>query len=114
MTDFLNSLSAIDRAHPATQACEKYLTHVKGLRDPQDRCLGFVQDDDPAIRLYYYRIEDGILEIETRMRGSNVSRQVTDFITDPADVQEMLGSDYDDRPKIQPSGGISAVFSAPR
>lgn len=94
VTSFLTSLRAASATDPQAQICAFYLITVKGVADPHALCLGYREDEDEVgtYRMFYYRMPDGVLEIEVRPDGKGgYARQVTDFITDPKEVASMLG-----------------------
>lgn len=91
-TEFINSLTPINRDDIQTQVVEDFLTFVKGIENPHATSLGYTEDG--SVRMYYYRMGDGVLEIQVWLDDNDeYDRTVTDFITDPVVVQEMIGDE---------------------
>lgn len=93
MTDFLDSLDQINHTLPATAAVEASFA-TKGITGYRDRELGCITDeDDPNVLYYYYYIDDGVLELRTGYESGRVNCWVSDFITDPTELADMVGVD---------------------
>lgn len=91
-TPFLSTLRPADPAEIETKVCEFYLAHVKRIEDPHRHALGWTQPHGSPARMYYFDLPGGILEMEVYPDANGaLNRRVTDFITDPSEVQEMLG-----------------------
>jgi hypothetical protein len=56
---------------------------------PGIRPVGYIPVD-PDCSYFYYRLPEGILELEICESAGGLSRRVTAFVTDPEDGRELL------------------------
>lgn len=96
-TEFLATLHAESECPEQANDVAAHLMRTKGY--PGMRPIGVFIDG--SLLYYYYRLPEGVLELELSWMGDEArwTRRVSDFITNPADVLEMLGPEEDGEPE---------------
>ena len=87
----MRSLEQADLRTKEARAAQEFMTK-KGYEEI--RPLGVVSVQDDACWYFYYRLPEGVLELEVTWEpdGRRYDRRVTTFLTDPERVREVLGS----------------------
>lgn len=86
-TKFLSTLHPVDDCpHKANHVAQRFM-QTKGYGDSKP--LGVFIDGE--LLYYYYRLPEGVLEIELQPVEGRWQRRVSDFITHESDLVEMLG-----------------------
>lgn len=87
-SEFLASLRPDKPRSRESKAVFKFM-RIKGFESPE--LLGVFEED--GIQFFYFRLSEGVLEVEVTRdpETDGLARRVSDFITDPAEVREMLG-----------------------
>lgn len=80
------SLRQPDLRTRQARAAAQYMEHkgYDGIRP-----LGFIPVDEEC-SYFYYKLPEGILELEVCASPDGFGRRVTAFVTDPKDVRELL------------------------
>jgi hypothetical protein len=94
-TEFLSTLRPVDECpKKASHVAERFM-QSKGYADSKP--IGVYVDGE--LLYYYYRLPEGILEVELTPTEGRWHRRVSDFITCANDIAEMLGEeDHDETP----------------
>ncbi|HET6914998.1 MAG TPA: hypothetical protein VFH56_02800 [Acidimicrobiales bacterium] len=72
----------------ATRTAQRFM-RTKGYPDSDP--LGVYSDG--SLLFYYYRLPEGVLELELSKTDGHWNRRVTDFITGDQEISEMLGEE---------------------
>lgn len=88
-TEFLSTLHPADECPAKANRVAQRFMQTKGYGDSLP--IGVYIDGE--LLYYYYRLPEGILEIELVPEEGRWHRRVSDFITQDREVVEMLGED---------------------
>lgn len=88
----MKGLKPVDLRTREAKSAQEYMTK-KGYEEI--RPLGMVSVEDGDCWYFYYKLPEGVLELEVVWESDTqrFSRQVATFITDPERVQELLSPD---------------------
>lgn len=59
---------------------------------PEIRPFGVIQVEDAPCWYFYYRLPEGVLELEIESENTHFNKRVSAFITDPDRVRDLLDS----------------------
>lgn len=108
-TEFLRTLHPASQCPNQANKLASRFMRTKGYTDA--RPIGVFVDG--SLLYYYYRMPEGVLELEVSEDKGTWQRRVSDFITRPDEVEDMLGAE----PVIeaaQPTPAPGVMFQAPQ
>jgi hypothetical protein len=86
-TEFLSTLSPVEKCPAKANRVAARFMRTKGYGDHTP--IGVFVDGE--LLYYYYRLPEGVLEVELAPVEGRWQRRVSDFITGQRDLDEMLG-----------------------
>lgn len=105
-TEFLTTLHPVDECPGKANSVVQRFMQTKGYGDAKP--LGVFIDGQ--LLYYYYRLPEGVLEVELSPVEGRWQRRVSDFITSESDLVEMLGDcHFPAQPTHQPHDSAPPV-----